>query len=251
MKTKIISLASLVSLLALLTSVVYVFEHTIVFAQGSDKEEIATKSAQTSDDENPIVSDDTTQELKKRIEKVVEEKREQVKGALEDLLAGKSGFIGEVFRVSEETITLTTPTGNIVVPIGEQVQILKDGKDLMLEKVEVGNWVIVLGNTRAETVVPDYIFVSEESLRTPNQIVALGTLESINTRQVVITTRGTGEEKSLTITKDSQFEDEDGEEVRITDFEEQIAVLVTGFESEDGITLATLRSLTSLSDIKD
>jgi len=41
MKTKIISLASLVSLLALLTSVVYVFEHTIVFAQGSDKEEIS------------------------------------------------------------------------------------------------------------------------------------------------------------------------------------------------------------------
>ncbi len=220
-------------------------------AQEATEKETATKSAQETSETENAEPDETTLELKKRIEKVVEEKREQVKGAIEDLLSGKSGFIGEVFRVSEETITVTTPNGNVVVPIGESVQILKDGKDLMLEKVEVGNWVIVLGNTQAETVVPDYIFVEENSLRTPNQVVTLGTLQSINTKQVVITKRGTGEEKTLTILKTSQFEDQDGEEARITDFEEEISVLVTGFETEDGLELSTLRSLALLSDIKD
>ncbi|PIR61642.1 MAG: hypothetical protein COY81_01450 [Candidatus Pacebacteria bacterium CG_4_10_14_0_8_um_filter_43_12] len=182
----------------------------------------------------------TTQVLKQRIEKVL--------GVVENLLTKKGAYIGEITRLSEGTITIKSKEIPIIVPIDDSIVILQDNKPLEVNKIEVGNWAIVLGNKSAISIDPEYILVSKTSLQPKAQLVKLGTIKSLTKSQLVIIPRGSQEEQPISIQKTSKFEDVTGEVVKLTDLEPELNILVTAVEGTDGWLLLTARSLAPLNE---
>lgn len=225
MKSKLLQLALVFTLLCAVVAV------PIRTLAADDTSEEASNSA-------------TTSELKKRIEKVVDEKREQIKGVLQDLLANKKGFIGEITRISEEAITVKSADNTTIIPIAESLNIMQDGKDLEVSAIEVGNWVTVLGNKDGEGIEAEYLMVSDDSLSPKPQLVNLGSITEITRTSITITTRGTQEDRELNIVKGTEFQDVDGEEATVAEFEEDLNVLVVAVQGDkEGWDLLTVRSL--------
>ncbi|PIY80245.1 MAG: hypothetical protein COY80_04080 [Candidatus Pacebacteria bacterium CG_4_10_14_0_8_um_filter_42_14] len=192
----------------------------------------------------------TTQELKKRIEKVVEEKKQEVNEVVAKLSTKKRGFVGRIDRVSSETITLETHKGVLIVPLSEDVSVTKDGKDATIDDIAVDEWAITLGVEENGTFEPRFVLVSSKTLRPPEPIVLLGTLKSLTSKELVIISRSDSKEQPITVAKSALFEDSDGTEIDSDMFDVDLTVLVTGFQDEDGITGTTIRSLAPLSEEK-
>lgn len=192
-------------------------------------------------------SGQTTESLKKRIEKLVEEKREQIKGVLSDISIQKRGFIGEVQRVSEEAITVKNPKGTHIISL-EGVSLQKAGKTIKVEEVAVGDWVVVLGFMDNGDYQAKRILVSGTSLRPPTQIVEVGTITALNATSITIETRGTQETISLTTTKTTEYQDLQGEEIKRTLIEPDMQALVIGFDEKGKKNAIKVRILTAIAD---
>ncbi len=173
---------------------------------------------------------------------------EKVNGAINNLLNKKVAMIGEVTRITDEAITITNISGTKILPLNNNPRIIKGTQEIGVEKIEVENWVMVLGRQDGDDFSPNFIYVYSESLRPKNQEVIIGTISSITKTELKITTRSNSEERTLKLSKNTTFEDSNGEEARQLDFSEDINVLITGFKDEDSTTINTLRSLAPLSD---
>lgn len=183
-------------------------------------------------------------EIKKRIE----DNTSKVKGAINTLLNAKFGTIGEVQRINDGALTFQNRQGTTILVIDDTITITKNGKALPLEDIAVGNWVTVLGTKATNDFTPKFILVSETTLRPKTQIVAIGPISEITSKAVTIIDRASGESKSFTITRSTVMQDDAGEKAVIADFEEDVTVLITGFDTETGFQLATLRSLAPLTE---
>jgi hypothetical protein len=190
----------------------------------------------------------TTDELRKRIERVVEERREQIKGVVEDLLVKKGAYIGEITRISEEAITIKSNDNPNIIPLTDQLVILKGNAPASINAIEVGNWAVVMGNRSDNTIEPEYVLVSATTLRPMNQFVRLGSIKAITRSDVTFIPRGTQDEQKLAIQKTTKYEDADGLPARIADFDEELNVLVTAVEGKDSWQLKTMRSLAPLTE---
>lgn len=180
--------------------------------------------------------------------------REQVQGALYDLLSQKGGYMGEITRISEEAITLSTSTGSVIVPLQEGVSILEDDAIIAVDSIEVGSWATVLGNRVDEQIEPEFVVVSEETLQPPTQRIVVGSIFEISRTALTITARDGGSETTFTIDSDSVFEDQDGEAATWQDFDADYAVLVVAIEdpeTEDEFIVSTVRSMVNLSDLSE
>lgn len=228
-----------------LTSIFCVLTLSLVvsFAHPSAIQAQATESSPSGD-----LSLDTTEKLKARIEKIVEEKRTQVMGALSEMGRERRGFIGEVQRVSAETITIRTPKGTQILSIDPEVIITKDGKSIAVDTIAVGDWAMVIGIMESDTFTPQLIDISSDSLRPRTQKVMLGTITDINRTSIDIKHRTRDEENSLTLTKNSTYLDNNGETIEVSDLETELQVLVVAQEGSNGLELASLKLLSALPD---
>lgn len=207
----------------------------------------ASNSAKESDASPSATPEETTMELKKRIEKVVEEKREQVKGVISNLLSDKHGFIGEVSRLSQEAITVKQNGDSRIIPITEDITIIKKGKKIKAEEIEVGNWVTVIGSGSIEKFEPEFILVSPESLRPKDRTIALGSLTTVGKTALKIKPRGSSDEREFLIVKTSKLENVDGSAIKLADFDEDLSILVIATKNtKDQWEVVRARSLTDV-----
>jgi hypothetical protein len=205
----------------------------------------ATKSAVSSDASPSASPEETTLELKKRIEKVA--KRDQVRGAISNLFSDKFGFVGEVSRLSQEALTVKQNGDSRILPLTENITIVRAGKKIKAEEIEVGNWVTVLGMGTNEKFTPEIIIVSASALKPKQKVVMLGTITKITKTNITIMARGDQGEQTFILPKAAKFENADGGTLKVTDFEEDLSVLVVGTRNDkDQLELSTLRSLTDV-----
>jgi hypothetical protein len=191
--------------------------------------------------------EETTMQLKKRIEKVVEEKREQIKGVITNLLSEKHGFIGEVSRLSQEAITVKQNGDSRIIPFTEELVIIKKGKRIKPEEIEVGNWVTIIGTGSSDTFTPEFIIVSSESLRPRDRVVGIGSLTAVGKSSIKLMKRGSTENKEYLVTKTSKLENVDGSALKLTEFEEDLSVLLVATKNtKDEWEVVRLRALTDL-----
>jgi hypothetical protein len=217
---------------------------TLLFLNGAHPT-FASKVAQTS-----TSSSETTQKLRERIEKIVEEKKDQIQGAIEDLSQQKRGFIGEVQRVTEETITVKNHKGTQIISVNEDMVILKAGKSIDVESIAVGDWLVVIGTIEDDVLVAKRILVSGETLRPRTHTVALGSVVERTAKELTVLTRK-GETVTFTIATTTEYQDQDGEKAKATEFVEDMQVLVVGYETDGGKTATKVRSIVLLELLQD
>jgi len=172
----------------------------------------------------------------------------KVNGAINNLLNKKVAMIGEVTRITDESITITNLSGIKILDLSNNPKIIKDSKEIAVDKIEVENWVTVLGQVEDDEFISRLIYVSATTLRPKTQEVMIGTITSITNSEVKVRTRSRDEEKTLKLSKSTSYQDSDGEKANINSFSKDINILVTGTNNEISTTALTLRSLAPLSD---
>ncbi len=194
------------------------------------------------------VSLDTTEKLKARIEKIVEERRSQIMGALSEIGRTRRGFIGEVQRVSAETITIKTSKGPQILSLTDDVMLTKKGKAIAIEAVTVGDWAMVIGVVSDDTFTPEIIDISSESLKPKTQKVMLGTITEVKKTTFKVKHRTLDQVEDLTITKQSELLDSESNEIEVKSIKPEMQVLIVAQEGANGLELSSLKLLSALSD---
>lgn len=170
----------------------------------------------------------TTQKLRERIEKVVEEKREQIAGVLDEITGQRRGYIGEIQRVTSETMTLRTLRGTRIVSIKPTITLQKGTETIKIDQVAVGDWAIVIGSLEDDEIQPDKIIISSTSLRPKPQVVTVGSITKITPTSLSLTDRATGEEYQFTLTKTAKLQDFTGTTIKSTQISPEMQAVVVG-----------------------
>lgn len=191
---------------------------------------------------------ETTQRLRERIEKIVDEKREQVAGALDELANQRRGFIGEVQRVSAETLTIKTNKSTQILPITPNVSITKAGKVIPIDDIAVGDWAIVIGRIVDDEFQLERLLISSTTLRPQPQAVALGTLSALTRTTATVQPRNGEPATQFNLVRTTQYQDVEGNEVRLADVEEDMQVLAVGVNTNQGLEARVIRVLVPLAD---
>jgi len=187
----------------------------------------------------------TASESIKDIKKIIKENIEnnKVKGAINNLLNRKIAMIGQITRITDDAITIKNISGTKILALDSNPKITKDNKVIDVERIEVENWTMVLGKLKDDNFSPHFIFIFSKTLRPKTQVVLIGTITSISKSEIKITPRSGNEETILKLSTNTNYQDYDGEKASLNNFSEDINVLITGFENNNGFTAATLKSL--------
>ncbi|MCB9801112.1 MAG: hypothetical protein H6773_02935 [Pseudomonadales bacterium] len=220
-------------------------------------QEIIQQLAQNDSATTEEVGEETTESLEETAEKGIQQVKKyldpsRVQGVIQELFSTHYGEVGEVQRINDDALTFQNPQGTTILAIDEaEVEITKADKKLSLNDIAVGDWVTVLGYKEAEDFTPKVIMVSEESPRPDTQLVVIGMITDISTKEVTLTDRATNEERTFVFTKTSAVEDADAEEAEIADFDVDVNVLLvaTTTDEEKEFEVKTMRSLASLNDL--
>lgn len=187
----------------------------------------------------------TTQNLKERIERIVDEKRDQIKGVLSEFGQQRRGIIGEVQRVSEETITIKTTKATEIIPITDQVTLVKNEKAASITDVAVGEWLVVMGIIEADEFQPRRILISATSLRPKPHFVMLGAITEVSRSGLNIEPRNKSVElESITLGSKTVYQDINGNELERTDLKKDMQALIIGTQESAGKSAEVVRVLT-------
>jgi hypothetical protein len=187
--------------------------------------------------------------LKKVIDKVVEENQAAVNAKVAAIKNRRKGIVGEVKSIREGIITLNTHRGTQVIPTDKEVQLIKSGKTILIDAVAVGDWVTVLGSFKDDDFTAEKIIVSAKPLLTVKPLVVLGTILDISSSELQMKDRVNEEEKNWTINKTSLWQDVTGAKTAVTNFSENMQVLVLGLETEGSTKVYSVRALAPFAKI--
>ncbi len=198
-----------------------------------------------------IPEDDATQSASfENIKKIIKENiaNSKVRGAIDNLLNRKVALLGEVSRVTDETITISNRLGTKIIPLAENLSISRDGKEVKVADIAVENWVTILGRIKNDDFSPSFIMVSTESLQPKTQYIKIGTITKVSKTSITIKPRSDETEKEIFVTKTTSFEDLNGVEMKLTDLSQDITVLVSGHDTQAKVEATTIRSLAPLNE---
>lgn len=193
------------------------------------------------------LTDDKTatvnQNLKRMIDKVVEQNKEKVQARLQEIGSRRRGFVGEIKNIREGAITLRTRLGTQIIPTDQGVELLKAGKTITIDKVSVGDWAMVIGATKDDAFIAESVEFLASSPQPDTQIVQLGTIIDLKKTTITFQSRKDEEIKTYTLAKNFIYQDSEGKKVAATSFSKNTQVLLIAQENETGAKALLIRAL--------
>lgn len=217
--------------------------------------QLSPAQAQTNATDSAESEEEATQNLKKRIERVVQDNQAEIDQVIEDLSSEPRGFIGQVQRLSEEAITLNNPKGTQIVAVDETVDLTKAGDPIELDDIAVDDWALVMGMQQGDTFEPISISISSSSLRPKDYTVMLGSISQLSSRTVSIIPRteqaeATNQSLEFRLDTSTSYQDLEGTALNEADLAEDVQVLLVGYVEEDGDRFATaIKALTIIEEL--
>lgn len=213
---------------------------------GSVTPPLFAQTPTTQPDSASETSSPTTESLRERIEKIVEEQKDKVQSVLQEFSNERRAFIGQVTRVSETTLTVQSRDVTRIVPL-EGVTLMRGNTTLTPQAVEVDSWALVLGVAQGDSFIPKKVMLSPTSLRPDTHVAYLGSIASIKARSLDFQPRGQETILTVTLNNTTQYQNDQGETVRLADFIEDDQVLLVGYQENETIIVTTIRALAPLS----
>lgn len=186
---------------------------------------------------------DTTESLRERIQNIVEQQKEKVQSVLGELANQRRGFVGQVVRVSEETLALDVRGATRIVPLAENVILMRNDATIATENIEIGSWAEVLGVIVNDSLIAKKITFFTTSLLPRSHIVYLGTIKAIKTNSLDFQPRGQETILTVDLTRNTVFQNDTGEETKINEFVEDDQVLLVGYQENDDKIITVVRAL--------
>lgn len=181
----------------------------------------------------------TTQNLKQRIDAVLKNKSDQVKGVIDDLTMQKRGFIAVVVRVIEQTVTVKDDKGSQTFVITPDVVLVKDNKKATIDDIAVDDSVIALGYQNGQDFQLKRLIISSTPLVPAPRDTVVGTLQTINRTQLQLLPRSSQDMQTFSINKNTQYEDAQEQSLTFKDIQTDNQYLVISFIDQNN-KIATL-----------
>lgn len=188
----------------------------------------------------PPSDEQTTENLKQRIDTVLKTRTDQVKGTIDELTQHKRGFIGQVERVIEKTVTVKNTKGTEILTIDPSVVVLRDNKKATLDDIAVGDWVIALGYNTDQAFTLRRLIVSTTSLMPRTYETVIGNVQTVTKTQVTLTG---ADSTPYQLNKDTHYEDAQGVALKLTDIKKDSQYLVISYTDQDKKIAILVKSL--------
>lgn len=201
----------------------------------NDVKDDTSNEQENTNDTNEDLST-TTRNLRERIERIVEERRDQIKGVLTEIDSHRRGIIGEVQRVTEDSFTIRNHIGTEIIPFTNTtypVSILKNGEDIPFDEVAVGDWLLALGVMENTSFQPIRILVSEESFRPRTRSVSIGSISEFTRDSITIEHRDGSQITQYNVNQNTVYQDLTGEPIERADIIESMQAVVAGLITND------------------
>jgi|GEM_PF-1676082 len=190
----------------------------------------------------------TTQNLKQRIDSVLKNRTDQVKGVMDEMTLQKRGFIGQVQRVIEQTITVKNPQETETLTLSPTVLLTKDGKKATIDDIAVDDWVVAVGYTGQQGFSLKHLFVSSVSLVPPHYDTTVGNVLSIAKKSMQLQPRSTDPQQQpedYVLNKATKFEDAQGNALTQSDIQTDSQYLIVSFNNNDQKIVMLMHALGS------
>ena len=171
--------------------------------------------------------------LKKVIDKVVEENKAVVDAKIQALKNPRRGQVGEVKSIREGMITINSLRGTQIIPTDKDVVLIKNNKIISADGISVGDWITVLGIFKDDAFKAEKIIVSNKSLTTSKPEILLGTIEKASNSELKLKNRKTNDDLTWMVTKTTLWQDSQGNKAAISNFGESQQVFAVGIKSAD------------------
>jgi len=164
-----------------------------------------------------------TQNIKERIEKIIDEKSEQSSQTLK-----KRAFVGKVTRVTTESLSVETLRGEQTVKVSAKSTVLMFPKMqvVQLSDLEIGGFAIVMGYINGDDVLEARrILVVQTQLFPTKKKVSVGRVIDLSPTTLTLKLR-TSEEEDIPVSKKTLYMDSQGESLKRTEIEDNAEVVV-------------------------
>ncbi len=219
--------------------IILVFFSLITISAGLIHAQTQTESETEETEATQSANPETVQNLSERVNKIVEEQKQEVLGELYQEDITKRGFVGSIQRVSEESLTVQNNKGSQIISISEQVRLIKNDEAIELSDIAIDEQAIVMGVEIDDSFQPLEIIVSEENIIPKSQLVLIGSIASIETNNITILSRESQQEIEIDLDNQTQFQDADGDLINATDLFEALQVIVVAHIEEEESTAET------------
>jgi hypothetical protein len=209
----------------------------------------ASGSATTQTTPSPTPSSDalTTEKLKERIDNVLKSRNDQVKGMIDEITLKKRGYIGEVERVIEKTVTVKNSKGTQILSISPDLVITKDNKKATIDDIAVGDWVIVLGYMNNQDFTLRRLMVFSSSLQPMSFDTVVGSLQTITKTSATLVPRNSKDAVIYTLGKNTSYQDVNGQPTKRENLQTDSQYLLIGSSDGSTKTATLLRALVAAS----
>lgn len=187
------------------------------------------------------VSDDKVQGIREAVKEKVREKLEEVQKGQ------KRAFVGEIKKASDNSLTLMALQGEKQVTVSEETTIIdKDRKEIELDALEVGDYLIAMGYLEETDVLSAVRIVVTNELKVPDREVAFGEVTDISAEEKILTVKNQKKGTIYTVettatTKITKKIEGKVQEVKFADINEGDRLVAIGKATENEETIISAK----------
>jgi hypothetical protein len=183
--------------------------------------------AQTpSPDQATTSSAELRRAIRERIEETLKDKDVPTQNFL--------GYIGTITQVGSATFSITCPRGDEkTIQILDGTTLLANGKPITLSDLVVGNGVTVMGTRRDELIIEARRVLMSTDNFTENRQITLGNISALEKQAITLQPRGDQPAVTWPTTRQTAYEDLNGQKITVAQLEEDQSVLVISDVDKD------------------
>lgn len=181
-----------------------------------------------------------------KLKQLIKQGTERVKGVMDQNGDQQRGFIGEIQRVTDKTVSLKTFKGNEILTVGNDVIVTRDDKKATIDDFAIGDWAIAMGTMNKDVFTLKKLDVSSTTLAPRNFVTVIGTAKSVNRTSILVTLKNSEEPATYTTNSKTLYQDGQGNKVDVKTIKPEFSYLFIGYKDDAGATiLTTVRTLGS------
>lgn len=193
---------------------------------------------------SPTSEPQTPEDTATKLKELIKQGTERVKGAMDQNGIQQRGFIGEVQRVTDKTVTIKNLNGsNEILTVSSDVILTRDNKKATIDDLAIDDWAIALGTTDKDVFTLKKLQISSTTLLPKTFVTVLATVKTVGKTSLTATERNKTDVVTYLINKNTLYQDNLGNKVDIKAIKPDFQYLLVGTQDDTGITLTTVRTL--------
>jgi hypothetical protein len=171
--------------------------------------------------ESEATEESTISNIKKVLDKQVELGQND-----QQLAQLKQAYLAQVKRVSAETLTVLNNQNSIVIPVTEDLEIIKKEKIIKISEIAVDDWIIVYSVFEENAYSPKRIVLTNDDFTQKDRKIMIGSITELSSSSLLFDSRTGESDFNFLLNKNTQYFDVSDNEVGLKDFYADLQCLI-------------------------